>query len=190
MYLAIPLAFELGIRVGLVDGLPFEICQPRLNVSGWDEDRHPFIPLTPLAARFDAGAFNLLDSGGNVSPIGIYQHNQRLLNPVLSCPVIGKFLYEPLPHELLARPAAFRIDLDPLHPDVSAGARQDPTGKCLVLPVFTQDNNLDISAHGSHPLAKTSDSFRPPSTAISLAGRTVVAPEFSRLKTSPLSPPR
>lgn len=188
--LAVAFAFEAGITIVLVDSLSLQIRKPRLDIPGRDEDRHSFIRLTSFISRFDAGAFNLFYSGRNVSPVGINEYNQRLLDPVLSCSVVGKFLPEPFPHELLTRPTAFRADFDPLHPDVPACSFQEPSGKCLVLPIFAQDNYLNVPAHCSHPLAITSDSLSPPSTAISLAGRTVVAPELSRLRTIPRSPPR
>lgn len=190
MSLAIAFTFETGIAVVLVDSLSFQIRQPGLNVSGWDEDRHPFIRLTSLGARFDAAVLNLFYPGSDVSPVGIDEYDQCLLDPVLSGAVVREFLLETFPYELLTCPAAFGTDFDPLHSDIFACSFQEPPSECLMLSVLTQDDHLNVSAHCSHPLATTSDSLNPPSTANSLAGRTVVAPEPPGCRTIPLSPPR
>ena len=192
MFLTI--AFTLQARIGflslLIDGVSFQIREPRLDVSGWDEDRHAFISLTSFHARFEAGALNLYYSGSNVPTVGIDQHNQSLLNSVLSCSVIVKFLDVSEPDILLSRTSALGTDLNPLHSDALACSLEEPARKCLVLTILAQDDDLDVAARFYHPLAMTSDSLSPPSTAISLDGRTVVAPELSRLRTSPRSLPR
>jgi hypothetical protein len=89
MSLAIPLMFEAGILFILVYGLSIEIREPRLDVSGRDEDRHAFILAALFPAFFDAGAFNLPYSGSNLFQVSIDQHNQRLLNSVPSFSVVG-----------------------------------------------------------------------------------------------------
>jgi len=190
MLLAIALTFEAAIPVVFVDSLSFQIREPRLDVSGWDEDRHSFIRLTSFIPRFNAAAFNLSYSGSNVSSVSIDKHNQCLPNLVLTRSVEGKFPYELLPHELLTRPTPFRTDHDPLYPVAPARSLKKSAGKRLMLPVLAQDDDVDVTAHSSHPLAMTSESFIPPSIAISREGRTVVAPEISRLSTRPRSPPR
>jgi len=188
--LAVTFAFEVGICVILVDSLSFQICEPRLYVSGRDEDRHSFVRLTSFIFCFEAGTFNLFYSGGNVYPVGVDEHYQCLFNPVLPRSIVGKLLREAVPHELFTCPTASWTDLNPLDPKVSPHPRQESPGKNLMLPVFTQDDHMSVPAHCSHPLAMTSDSFSPPSTAISLDGRTVVAPELSGLRTTPRSLPR
>ena len=190
MALAILLTIEPRIGVVLVDSLPVEIRQPRFDVSRWHENRHPLVTLASRKASIHTGVLNLVDPRGNFSPVGVDQDHQRLFNPVRSCSVVGEFLCKSLRYELLARSAAFGVDFDPLNSDRFACAGQEPPGKSLVLPVFAKDHHLDVAAHGSHPLAMDSDSFKPPSTAISLTGRTTVTPELSRFSASPRSPPR
>ncbi len=187
---AVAFTLESGIAIVFVDSLSRQVREPRLDIASRDKDRHAFIRLPSFLSRFEAGAFNLFYPSGNLSPVGIDKHNQRLLDPVLSCSVIGQFLPEPFPHELFARSTAFRADFDSLYPDVLARAFQEPSGKRLVLPVFAQDDDLNVPPHCSHPRAITSDSLSPPSTAISLAECTVVTPELPGLRTIPRSPPR
>lgn len=66
---------------------------------------------------------------------------------MLSCSIVGKFLSEPFSHKLFACPTTFGTDLDSLDPDVFTNSLQEPSGKRLVLPIFTQDDYLDIPAH-------------------------------------------
>ena len=190
MSLALAFTFETGVAVALVDSLSVQIREPRLDVPGRDEDRDAFIRLASPFSLAAATTLNLFHSGSNISPIGIDEYDQRLLDPVFSCPVVSKFLPEAFPHKLLTCPTAFGANLDPLHPDVLACSFQEPSCKCLMLAIFAEDDHLNVPTHCSHPLAMTSDSLSPPSTAISLAGRTVVTPEFSGLRTIPRSPPR
>jgi len=190
MSLAIALTFEAGIIVVFVDSISIQISEPRLDVSGRYKDRHSFTRLTSFISRFDAVAFNLLYSVSSISSVSIDKHNQCLPNAVLSFSVIGKFLNESFPHVLLSRPTASRTDLDSLYPVALARSLKKSAGKRLMLPVFAQDDNVDITAHNSHPLAMTSESLIPPSIAISREGRTIVTPVVSRLSTRPRSPPR
>ena len=190
MPLAISLAFETRILVVFVYSLPVQICEPRLDVSGWNENCHPLIPLTSLIARFGTGALNLIYAGGNVPLVGIDHHNQCLADPVLPCSVIGKFLRVLPPHELLRRTSALRADFDPRRSLAPACSRKKPARERLVLTILTQNDDLHVPAHCSHPLAMTSDSLSPPSIAMSRDGRTVVTPELSRCRRSPRSPPR
>lgn len=137
MSLAIAFTFEARVPVALVDSLSFQICEPRLDVWGWDEDRHSFIRPASFIARFDAGLFKLFYSASNTSPVGIDKHNQCPLNAVPPPSVVHKLLREALTDELLTRSTAFRADLDPLHPEVFACALQESPGERLVLPIFT-----------------------------------------------------
>ena len=101
MLLAIAFTFEARICVVFVDSLSFEMREPRLNVAGWDEDRHSLTCLTSFIAHFGASVFDLSYSVGNVLPVGIDEYNQRLFDPVLPRSVVGEFLPEPFAYELL-----------------------------------------------------------------------------------------
>lgn len=162
MSLAVAFAFEARIQVVLIDGLPVQIGQPRLDVSSGDEDRHALMRSTPFRARLDTGILNLLDSRSDLLPVRVDHDDQCLLDPVLPRPVVGKLLRESLPHELFPRPAASRADLDPLYPHIPARECQEPSGERLVLSILTHDDHLNSPAHCSHPLAMSSDSFSVP----------------------------
>jgi hypothetical protein len=101
MSLAIALPFKAGIRVILIDSLSVEIRELRFNIACWDEDCHSLTRLTWFLAQFNASLFNLSYSVSSILPVSIDKHNQCLLDPVLSRSVIGKFLPEPFPYELL-----------------------------------------------------------------------------------------
>lgn len=75
MSLAIAFAIEARVTVLLIDGLSLQICEPCLNISSRDEDRHSFIRLTLFVSRFDAAAVNLFYSSRNVFPVSIDKHN-------------------------------------------------------------------------------------------------------------------
>jgi bifunctional ADP-heptose synthase (sugar kinase/adenylyltransferase) len=61
----------------------------------------------------------------------------------------------------------------------------------LVMDHFVWGRVRRISPEAPVPVVEvTSESFMPPSTASSAAGRTTVTPEDSRLRTNPRSPPR
>jgi hypothetical protein len=137
MLLAMALTVETRVSVVLVDTLSVQIREPRLDASGWDEDRDSFIPLASFATCSGAGILKLFYSVSNLSPVGIDDRNQCQLNLVLPSAVLHKLLRESLPDELLSRPTTFRADLDPLHSEASARSLQESPREYLVLPVFT-----------------------------------------------------
>ena len=67
MLLAIAFTFEARICVVFVDSLSFEMREPRLNVAGWDEDRHSLTCLTSFIAHFGASVFDLSYSADDVT---------------------------------------------------------------------------------------------------------------------------
>ncbi len=137
MLLAVALAVETRVSVTLVDSLSVQICEPRLDVSGWDEDRDSFIPPASFATCFDAGILKLFYLLSSLSLVGIDDRNQCQLNLVLPSAVLRKLFRESLLDELLTRPTTFRADLDPLHPEAPARSLQESPREYLVLPVFT-----------------------------------------------------
>jgi hypothetical protein len=139
---------------------------------------------------FNGSFLDLLNPGGDAFPIGIDKYYQSLPDSVLSISVKAKFLSESLLNELLTRAATLGTDFNALHSIIPAGPFKESARESFVLPIFTQENDLNVSAHFSHPLAITSDSFSPPSMAISPKGWTIVTPELSRFSTNPLSHPR
>jgi len=188
--LAITLSLKAGVSIILVDSLSIQICQPRFDVPCGDKQGHALIRSASLLTTFGRGIIDLRHTLLNPSTIRVDHHNQSLLNSVLSLAVIGKFLCKPSPHELFSRAATFRVDLYPLHSQTFACLCQKPPSERLMLPILAQDDDVDVTAHCSHPLAMTSDNFKPPSTAKSLDDRTTVAPELSRWSSNPRSPPR
>ncbi len=136
MPLAIAFAFEARVLVLFVDTLSFKICKPGFNVPGRDDHRHSSISSTPFFTCFSTGAFNLFDSGSNVSKVSVDQHNQCLFNSVFSSPVVRKLFCVSLTHELLARASALRADFDPLNAQPFACSFEKPASKCLVLTIL------------------------------------------------------
>lgn len=187
MSLTVSFPFQAGVLVRLDYDLTVQISEPRLDVSPWNEDPNALVRLPRLDACREGCSFDLPKPVVNRVSVCIDHHDQRLLDSVLSLAVVVQFFCEALSHELLARPSAFRTDEYALYSATSTHARQEPSGERLMLAVLTQDNNVDASTHRSHPLAITSDSFGPPSTASSWLGRTLVTPVDSRLSTIPRS---
>lgn len=190
MTLAIAFPLEAGVHGVLVDGLSIEIRKPRLDISRGHEDPHAFVLFALSVPGTNTTALDLSYPLGNLSAIGIDEHNQGQLDPVPLPSVLRQLFRETFPDELLAGPTSLWANLNPLHPEGFARTFEKPAGEHLLLAVFAQDNYLNLPAHCSHPLAMTSDSLSPPSTVVWLERRTVVAPELSCFRTSPLSAPR
>ena len=175
-----------GIGIVFVDGLASQVGNPGLDVPGRNKTP-PSVGRRRLVA-FDRGA-------STCSTRSATARRSASMTTISAC---STRCCEPGSRQVPSQTArtncsrnrAFRTDFDPLNPQTLARLLRKRRAKPPQLPVFTQDNHVNVAAHDSHPLAITSDSFSPPSTANSLAGRTTVAPELSRFSTNPRSPPR
>ena len=97
---AISLSFKPGIGVVLVDRLPAQIRQPRLDVPSRNENGHALTRSATLLAAIGRGILDLSYPFLDRSTISVDHHNQGLFNSMLSRSVIGKFLRESNPHKL------------------------------------------------------------------------------------------
>ncbi len=190
MPLAITFSTKPRIGVVFVDGLAIQVGEPRLNVSAGHKHGNSLAVLAYILATFCCSIIELLEPRIDIAAIAIDDHNQRLLYSMLPRSIVGKLLRKSRTHKLLSRPTPFRADFNSLNTKVRTCTFQEPPCKSLVLPILADDDHLNVSTHFSHPLAITSDSFIPPSTARSCDGLTTVTPELSRFRTNPRSPPR
>ena len=148
------------------------------GVSAWD---------VALSARVIELGDTLLDS----AVVAVHYHDQCYGDPVPPATVLFKLLGKAFADELFGGPASSRclqyphLVVRPSHP------LEEASRESLVLRVLAQQNDSHISAHPSfHPLAISSESFKPSSISLASGLRVVTTPDRSRWSRRPFSPPR
>ena len=183
----------------LVHLLAPELCDPCLDVPGRDEHgdvlrvcprRDPLLP---------AGILQLANARRRAPSVSIRHGDEPRTASRDLTTILLHFLRKLLPHILVrsATTAWRHLDAESV-PQFAAPiwgiSFQESANEHLLLAVLTEQNDLRRRTHKSHPLASSSDSFRPPADALSfstLASRSaVVAPDTSRRRRIPRSPPR
>jgi hypothetical protein len=188
--LTVTLALKTWITLLFIHRLTVQICKPCLNTPRRDENCHALIRSSSVLPTLHRGVLNLHHTSCNATVVTVDHHDQQLPDPVATLPKISQFFGVLYPHELLSGPASSRARYYSQLSHDTAHALEKPPYESFLLPIFTQDDDINRSTQCSHPRAITSESLMPPSTASSREGRTTVMLELSRLNVRPLSGPR
>ena len=186
----LPRTWQSGIVVlRFVNGLAAKIGNPRFDVPRGYEYKNSLVARSDGTSLASALSVQLIHTSLNTSVVAVHHHNQRSRHA--SAPMFNEFSRKACPHVLLGGAFSFGRHLYSKTTGIPPRPLQKPSRERLLLLIFTEQHDLDSSAHPSQPLAISSESFSPAASESETSGRRVVTtPDESRCKRTPFSEPR
>ena len=189
--LTIPRTWQAGIvALLLVNRFAAKVGEPGLYSPRGHEHEDVLTGVSAWDAALSASIIQFGDTPIDSAVVTIQHHDQCHGDPVPPATVLRKLLREVFADKLFGGTTSSRRLQHPHLVVRPSHVPQETPPEGLVLGVLAQQNDPRIPAHSFHPLAISSESFRPPSRSAASGLWVETTPDFSLLSRSPLSPPR
>ena len=160
MRCALPRPSQSRIVVLLfVNRLTVQICDPRFDVPGGYKYQNVVPRFSYRALLLRACTLRLCDPSLNTFVVTVYHRYERSGYPPAT--VFYQLSRKPVPYKFLGGTSALWGHLNSYLPGLPTGLDEESSHERLLLLVFTQQDNMNFSAHSSQPLAMSSESLSP-----------------------------